>query len=142
MVFNKVEIQGVIKHINELKTSKKGTTYLSGLIQSFNEKDGKKSFYMSIGFSAFGDKAEELGALNLQKEECVLLRGSLQENEYKGQKQLQLMVSSFVDLNRDERYAYVKQDSGEQTVYQKQEYKSPKQESANNEKYLSNPFDD
>ena len=94
-LFNKIEFKGELSYVGELKRTAKGKQFINGIIKSYAESgEGKKSYYLSMPFIAFDKNAETIG--NLQKEDIVLLHGSLQENNYKDNKQIQILVASAV----------------------------------------------
>lgn len=94
-LFTKIEFKGELSYVGELKKTKKGNSLINGIIKKYDENDdGKQSYYLSMPFIIFGEHAETMN--NLQKGDIVLLHGSLQENNYKDNKQIQILVSSVV----------------------------------------------
>lgn len=91
-LYNKVEIRGEVIFTNGLQKSNRGKAFFSGIIKSYETKDDKQYNFFSLPFIAFEDRAEELNGVG--KGDIITLHGSLKENLYKDEKQIQLIVSS------------------------------------------------
>lgn len=130
-LFNKVEIKGQILNISELRAGGK-TSFLYGIIKSYNEDRGRKTGYVSLRFVAFDKVADDLNALELKKGEVVLLRGSLKDNYYQEKNETQFVVSSFV--TDGDRFAY---QSDEPKPYKEKPIYEDKPQDEKKDKYSS-----
>ncbi len=93
MLYNKVELKGIITYISELKKGKK-VPYINGFIQTYSQDGEKKFNFMSIAFIAYNELATKIDSLELQKNSVVIFHGSLQDNNYNDTKTTQLIISS------------------------------------------------
>ena len=78
---NYIEIQGIMKGTKGLQKSSKGTNYINGFIQVYQDVDGKKVGFWSKGFVAFDEVAQILG--KSENDDEIIIGGRMQNYQNK-----------------------------------------------------------
>jgi hypothetical protein len=81
---NYIEIQGIMKNSKGVQKSAKGTSYLNGFIQVYEDVDGKKAGFWSKGFVAFGEAAEILG--KSENDDEIIIGGRMENRQNQADK--------------------------------------------------------
>ncbi len=131
-LYTKVEIQGEIKKIYDLKHGNKAS-YISGAISTYDIGTKGKYNFFNLYFIGFDKVAEDIDELRLEEGDIVLLRGSLKENNYNNKKTIQLIVSSVLGVDNTTNHIEKRKQENIETNTNKNPYKV-------NDEFEDDPF--
>lgn len=95
LLYNKLEMKCEIRFIAPLSFVGQGRAFMRGIVATNRvNSEGKKTDFASIPFTAFGDVAEKMESLRLQKGNIVILHGSIRERTFNNEKTLQFNIAS------------------------------------------------
>jgi len=123
-LFNKIEVKGILIKLYDVKTFENGENYVNGIIQTYYEKDGTKSKYWSVNFSAYGDQCASLQQCS--EKDVVTLKGHLYMT-FKGEVSRTFMkvVEVILEKNKEKEEQESFQDEYEEAIPQRPKAKVP-----------------
>jgi hypothetical protein len=100
MKFN-IDFYGEITFV-DFNQSKNGNTYAKGFCASYVPENGKKKFFTSFPFMAFGDQAVELEVAGLKKGDMLEASGQLNQNNFNDETYHNFVIRNIKNIEQDD----------------------------------------